>query len=82
MRLVVQANEDESLSCAIVSLRVILFKSSVCIVFHGSFIGNPAFPLPKRNNLPYMKSAMGCARCTSQFAYDAAVFTGSKTAAS
>jgi hypothetical protein len=68
MRSFDRAIEDKSLSCAIVSLLVIWFKSSVCIVFHGSFIGNPVFPLPTRNNLPYMNSAMGCALAEDQFA--------------
>lgn len=56
------AREGKSLTLAPITLHICLFKSSVCIVFHGLFIGNPAFPLSKTKALPYMKGAINCAK--------------------
>ncbi len=55
-----QASENRVSAFCVVPLHCCLFKSSVFIVFHGLFIGNPMFPLTNRTAQPYMKGAMGC----------------------
>ena len=55
-----QASENRTSVFCVVPLHCCLFNSSVFIVFHGQFIGNPVFPLIHRTAQPYMKGALGC----------------------